>query len=375
VTMNDSDAEQTGVDDEAGAPFGPDSPNQPDRNLASIARAVGRRIARQRHIGKIAAVAALAALLGAGYVLGGPPADNHLLNSDLQRQAALAGYGYSNGAVQNLQPAPAATAAPAAAPAELGLDQTGSLVGGGSGKTTVLAAGQSPVIVKTGQMNLEVADIDKAIAAAQSVVSAAGGNVSSSNRSGSDQYASASITYRIPVARWDATLAALRKVGSKVLTEQTGASDVTMQVVDLNARIDNLQKTEAALQSIMARASSVPDVLAVETQLSQTQGQIEELTAQRDNVNDQAAMSTLSVTFSLPGPTVTTQATQDWTLGSQVDQAAAALVRIGQGIVTLVVWAVIVVVPVGIGLLILLVLFMIARRIGRRGNRTEAPAA
>jgi hypothetical protein len=231
------------------------------------------------------------------------------------------------------------------------------------------------VIVKTGQMNLEVADIDKAIAAAQSVVSAAGGNVSSSNRSGSDQYASASITYRIPVARWDATLAALRKVGSKVLTEQTGASDVTMQVVDLNARIDNLQKTEAALQSIMARASSVPDVLAVETQLSQTQGQIEELTAQRDNVNDQAAMSTLSVTFSLPGPTVTTQATQDWTLGSQVDQAAAALVRIGQGIVTLVVWAVIVVVPVGIGLLILLVLFMIARRIGRRGNRTEAPAA
>jgi len=99
----------------------------------------------------------------------------------------------------------------------------------------------------------------------------------------------------VPVAKWDDALTALRKIGSKVVSEQTSANDVTSQVIDLNARIDNLKTTETALQSIMARASAVPDVIAVENQLSDTQGQIEELTAQRDNLSNQAAMSTLTL--------------------------------------------------------------------------------
>jgi hypothetical protein len=331
-----------------------------------MARSFGRRIARQRHVGKVAAAITLAVLLGAGYALGGPPAsDNHLTLGSLQRSAAYGSDKSVSGPVANVAPEPAATAAPAL-PAELG--QTSS-----DGSTVPQAIAPSNVIIKTGQLDLQVPDIDKAVSAAQASVVAAGGSVASSNRSGSDQYATASLTFRIPAAKWDDILASLRKVGSKVLNEQTGTSDVTMQVVDLNARLDNLQKAESALQAIMARASSVPDVLAVQNQLSQTQGEIEQLTAQRDHLNDQAAMSTLTVSFSLAGPTVTTAATQDWTLGSQIDQAGAALVRIGQGIVTLGVWALIVVLPVGIGLLLLLVLLLVVRRLAGRGRgRTEA---
>jgi len=56
-------------------------------------------------------------------------------------------------------------------------------------------------------------------------------------------------------------------------------------------------------------------------------------------------MSTVTVTFTLPNETVTTQTTQGWQLGGQIDQAVAQLVRIGQGLVTIVVWAVIVGLP------------------------------
>ncbi len=48
----------------------------------------------------------------------------------------------------------------------------------------------------------------------------------------------ASVTYRVPVARWDDALTALRKLGSKTLSEQTDTSDVTSQVIDLDARLD-----------------------------------------------------------------------------------------------------------------------------------------
>ncbi len=113
-------------------------------------------------------------------------------------------------------------------------------------------------------------------------------------------------------------------------------------------------------------------MIAVENQLSQTQGQIEQLTAQRNYLRNQAAMSTLTVTFQLPGKTVTTQATQDWTLGNQVDEAAAALVRIGQGLATMGVWAIVVVLPIGFAALLLLAILALARRLLARRRRDSA---
>ena len=356
MDMNQNDVPESGATHE---------PRNPIRSIA-------RRVAHTRHIGKLAAVVTLAALLAAGYTFGASPSDSQHTSADSQRLSA----GSNKGSIDapGLVPMPAASAAAAAPVTDGGIGYNQSS-GVDASTTTNLAALPQSVIIKTGSLSLEVGDLDKAIASAQSTIAAAGGSVASSNRDGNDAYATATLTFRIPAAKWDDALAALRKVGTKVLSEQTGTNDVTMQVVDLNARLDNLQKTETAFQAILARASSVPDVLAIQQQLSQTQGQIEELTAQRDQLNNQAAMSTLTVSLTLPGPTVTTQATQDWTLSKQVDEAAAALVRIGQGIATMAVWAVVVVIPVAIGLLVLFVLYLLGRRISRRGSKPEAAAS
>jgi Domain of unknown function (DUF4349) len=336
-----------------------------EAGLVARARVAAGRVLRRRGAAPLLAVAVVAVVIGSAYIAGSPPdtqavgpAARYQASVDTQSKMASSG-----------EAMPAGTAAPAAAPQlAAGGDGTGSYTSGG-----YQPAAPSGTIIKTGELSLEVAGIDDALASAQSTVAAAGGYVASSNRSGTGEGATASITFRIPAEKWDNTLATLRKIGSRIIFEQTGATDVSAQVVDLNARIDNLQKTEAALQSIMARASAVPDVLAVETQLSDVQGQIEQLQGQRDHLNDQAAMSTLTVDFSLPATTVTTQAAQDWSLGNQVDNAVAALVRIGQGLATLAVWAVIVVLPVGVALLVLAGLWLALRRISRR--RSDVAAA
>jgi hypothetical protein len=104
-------------------------------------------------------------------------------------------------------------------------------------------------------------------------------------------------------------------------------------------------------------------VLAVQEQLTQTRSEIEQLQAQRDYLADQAAMSTLTVSFQLPPKTVTSQATKEWDLGKEIDQAVAQLVKVGQGAATVAVWIIIVGLPVGLGLLIILaILWFIARR-------------
>jgi len=86
-------------------------------------------------------------------------------------------------------------------------------------------------------------------------------------------------------------------VGTKVLGEQTSSQEVTAQVVDLGARLANLRVTETALQGIMDRATKIPDVLAVQAQLTDVRGQIEELTAEQQTLQNQAALATLTVTF------------------------------------------------------------------------------
>lgn len=376
VTTNESDPQYDVPE--------PDMADAPDpRNpLSRIAGTLGR-IVRRGSVRAILAAVAILALVGGAYVIGSP--------------AATAG---NSGRVDSLYAVPAASSAPAVrmgAPQGAGSvsDQSGSIAAQGDGTTTKMAPaagnGSVPVapdqlaqlttieaaqIVKTGALSLEVADIDQSTTLAKAAVAGLGGTVSQSNRSGSGDYLTASITFRVPSARWDDTLTALHKLGSKILSEETNSTDVTSQVVDLDARLDNLKRTEAALQAIMNKAVLMADVLAVQNQLTQTQGQIEQLTAQRDHLTNQAAMSTLTVTFQLPSKTVTTQAAQGWTLSGQIDQAGAALVRVGQGLATIGVWLLVVVLPIGLAALFLLAIVALLRRIIRRGKRTDiAPSA
>ncbi len=334
-----------------------------------VSRMLGRRA-----IIRTLALAAVAAVIAGAYILGSPAGSAATLSA--QRLSMAESQSYSGNGAVPFAAATAAAAVPAPAAGDAGKTTDQNTAVELSPQDQLLAPLDASLIVKTGQLSLEVTDLDKAVTQARSAVTALGGSVSSSNRSGTGDYAAASVTYRVPAGRWDDAFDALRKVGSKTLSEQTDTSDVTSQVVDLQARLDNLKSTESALQAIMAKAVAIADVIAVESQLSQTQGQIEQLTAQRDHLKDQAQMSTLTVTFQLPAKTVTSQATQDWTLGSQVDEAAAALVRIGQGLATMGVWALVVVLPIGFCLLILLALFTLARRIlGRGRNRSAATPA
>lgn len=270
----------------------------------------------------------------------------------------------------------AATAAPAAGE----VDEQLSFRAGANWADA--ASGKAPLIVRTGQLNLEVAVLDEALVAAERAVTAAGGYVAASQRQGDDEKASAMVTYRIPVERWEATLAALRKVGVKVLSEQTGSEEVTSQVVDLGARLTNLRATESALQAIMAKATKIPDILEVQAQLTGVRMEIEQLTAQKQSLEERAAMATVTVGFSLPPAVAVTQVQEGWDPASEVDRAAATLVGLSQGLANAAIWFAIVVLPLALFLGILVgAAWLVARRFRTRPappaptSTLDAPAA
>lgn len=253
-----------------------------------------------------------------------------------------------------------------------GEGQGGPQAGPTSGPADPQAPGDpNQLIVYTGSMSLEVAELRPSMDQAQQIVSALGGHLAGSSLMDYEDRQAATVTYRIPSDRWTEALQRLRDVGTKVLSEETDSEDVTEQVVDLEARLANLRVTEAAFQSFMERATTIDEVLKVQRELTTVRGEIERLTAERDTLANRAALGTLSVTFEVP-VAETSRASEGWDLGREIDNAVATLVRLGQGLASFAIWLLIVVVPIVVPAA---VIGWIALRLRRRWLTTHPPQA
>ena len=76
----------------------------------------------------------------------------------------------------------------------------------------------------------------------------------------------------------------------------TKATDVTGQYVDLQARITALQASLQQYLTILAKATTIGDILAVQEQIDAIQSQIEQLQGQLQLLTSQTSYSTLTVT-------------------------------------------------------------------------------
>jgi hypothetical protein len=242
-----------------------------------------------------------------------------------------------------------------------------------------LAPAPGLLIVHTGKLRLRVDALEGGIDRVTSIVVDAGGYVAASQTSGTGAGATASLDLRIPAAAWDRALTAVRGLGA-VLDQQIGSDEVTGQVIDLDARITNLRATEAALQAVMAKATKIPDILEVQEQLTQTRGEIEELTAKATELRDRAAFGSLTVQLSLPAPAPTPTAAPSraplWDPGRDAQLAGEQVVRIGQLGTTAAIWIAIVGIPIivaiALGLGIVRLAWIGARRL--RWIARRAPA-
>jgi hypothetical protein len=265
---------------------------------------------------------------------------------------------------------PAAT--PAGGALAPGQPSTGRDEDTGGGTSNAPLPRDDALIVKTGSLELEVKDLAGSLLRARTAIVGFGGYISATEQSTSEDRQIASVTYRIPADRWDDALAALKKLGTKLVGESTQALEVSGQVVDLGARIDNLKAAELELRSYIAQATKISEILDIQAQLTQVRGEIEQLTAQMENLQDQATYGTLAVTWDVPVLPVTEVRT-GWDPQAEIDQAVAQLITLGQAVATVGIWLLIVVAPI---LLVVIVvvgsMLLIARRFAPR-REIEAP--
>lgn len=219
-------------------------------------------------------------------------------------------------------------------------------------------------VIKNGDLNLKVNNIDNASGDIAGIAAANGGSVYSLNIYNQNSFKSGNIIIRVPVANFEKTFAEIKKVAALVVRESTTGQDVTEEYADLQAQLKNLQAEEVQFQTILQQAQKIQDVLDVTQQLYQVRGEIEQLQGRIKYLDSQTDMSSISVALSEDQNITVTDSWRPWQVAKD---AVNSLIKKVQEFITFAIILVITVVPTIILYLILIyIIFVIARKIYRK---------
>ena len=218
---------------------------------------------------------------------------------------AQADYGSAHIAV-----APSAAAAPAAgqgssgaakptANAELGgsnlssADKNGALT---SGSLTASISGDK--IIYNYNAQIETTKFEDTIKNLEMLLNRFGAFVETSYMSGSSygytKYRSADYTVRVPVQNFKSMTGSLTSLGN-VYDEKTTSKNITAQFIDTQSRLKAFKTEEDRLLAMLGKASTVQEMITIESRLSDIRYQIESLTSTLQNWQNQVDFSTVTL--------------------------------------------------------------------------------
>lgn len=120
-------------------------------------------------------------------------------------------------------------------------------------------------------------------------------NISTPRAKGSE---SASIVVRLPIEKREEFVKFLRTVGLKVVNERISSNDVTDEFVDIQKRIESLDKIKARYEEILSTTSNVDQILKIEQNIQNTQRQIDSLIGQLNYMNTTSRSTLITVNLS-----------------------------------------------------------------------------
>jgi Domain of unknown function (DUF4349) len=165
-----------------------------------------------------------------------------------------------------------------------------------------VAAAVDRSIIRTASVTIQADAVRPAADRARAIAAAAGGAVTSEQTSIDPVDADrslATLVLRVPADRLDAVLTDLAELGS--LRDQTqSAVDVTGEVVDLAARVETQRASIERVRLLLSRAAGIGDIVAIESELTRREADLEALLSRQAVLADQAAQST--VTLVVLGP-------------------------------------------------------------------------
>jgi hypothetical protein len=182
-------------------------------------------------------------------------------------------------------------------------------------------------LVKTANLYLEVDSYPDALKAVEETAARYSGYVSDSAVQQYDDREVGHVTVRVPEDNFEEAVKDIENVGD-LKEENLTLEDVTEEYIDLNARLDNLKHQEQRYLEILDMATTVEDVLKVETQLERIRGDIESLQGTLNYLENQIQYSVIYVQLAEPKEVV-----HESGIGSAFNQAIDGFLGAIRGII------------------------------------------
>lgn len=154
-------------------------------------------------------------------------------------------------------------------------------------------------LIQTASISLRADDVAKTADEITRYVSSIKGRIDSKNEyrnPESNQLTSVDLMLKVPKVQLDSALTRLQTFGN-VEGFSKSSVDVTMQVIDLDARIESLESSIASLKQLFDQAKNVTDLLAAESALTARQAELDSLKSQRTYLADQVDLAAIWISI------------------------------------------------------------------------------
>lgn len=145
-------------------------------------------------------------------------------------------------------------------------------------------------------VTMQVPKVKPAVRALHELAVRVGGVVTNERVDSASQYGDAALTLRVPSGATQGVFDELEKLGS-VLDQTVTARDIGKDYFDANLRLSSLEATQRRYQEILTHASSVEEILRIESELARIRGEIEQVKGNLRWLSDRAARATLHLTL------------------------------------------------------------------------------
>jgi hypothetical protein len=176
-----------------------------------------------------------------------------------------------------------------------------------------------PKLTKTASLDVQVKDISAAAVQVRSIAAGLRAQVLSEQigkgdpddptplqegdrTSGASSYPGGfgTLTLSVPADKLDAALDQLAKIGT-VLRRNTSSQDVTAQYVDTQSRLKSMRTSVDRVRALMAQAKNLGQVVALESELSRREADLESLESQLGSLKNSVELSPLTISLRMPG--------------------------------------------------------------------------
>ncbi len=130
--------------------------------------------------------------------------------------------------------------------------------------------------------------------------------------------------------------------GGKLTSLHESVQDVTNDYIDTQSRLTNLRGEQQRLLTLLSNTTALGDIIAVESQLTDVEGQIEDIEAHLNALKNQTTFYTVTIGLQPITPiTPPPPSSTPWSLGQVLHDSWTAALGFGQGLATLLIWLVV----------------------------------